>query len=222
MFKMFKSDTKINIKKYIPFFIYFVLIAIASIVFDQVSKVIAMNNLTQGVAVPFIPNFIDFLLTYNKGAAWGMGDGEIWSRILLCAISWAVAIFLPCYIAYLIIKNREISPLYGVCLALIWGGDIGNLIDRTFFFDRGVVDFISIQSWFPGFGIFNIADSCLVVGILLLLVYFLIVEFKNQKAERDRNIAYLKEKESKENSLENKNENVSENENEPETPQNNQ
>ena len=70
-------------------------------------------------------------------------------------------------------------------IALILGGDIGNLIDRTFFFDRGVVDFISVQSWLPGFGIFNIADSCLVVGILLLLVYFIYDEFKSSKEEKE-------------------------------------
>ena len=59
-----------------------------------------------------------------------------------------------------LIAALQVATSLGVSIALIFGGDIGNLIDRTFFFNRGVIDFISIQSWFPGFGIFNIADSC--------------------------------------------------------------
>ena len=195
MFKMFKSDRKIEIKQHIPFLIYFVLITIFSIAFDQISKIIAENNLQVGVAIPFIPGFIDFLLTYNLGAAWGMGDGEVWSRVLLCITSWVVALFIPCYLVYRFKKKQKITPLLGVSIALIFGGDIGNLIDRTFFFNRGVIDFISIQSWFPGFGIFNIADSCLVVGIFILFLYYILEEFKNAKAERERNIQLLKEKE---------------------------
>ena len=105
MFKMFKSDRKIEIKQHIPFLIYFVLITIFSIAFDQISKIIAENNLQVGVAIPFIPGFIDFLLTYNLGAAWGMGDGEVWSRVLLCITSWVVALFIPCYLVYRFIKN---------------------------------------------------------------------------------------------------------------------
>ena len=124
-----------------------------------------------------------------------MGDGEIWSRVLLCITSWVVALFIPCYLVYRFVKNQKITPLLGVSIALIFGGDIGNLIDRTFFFNRGVIDFISIQSWFPGFGIFNIADSCLVVGIFILFLYYILEEIKNAKAERERNIQLLKEKE---------------------------
>ncbi|MGN1278138.1 MAG: signal peptidase II, partial [Candidatus Onthovivens sp.] len=118
MFKMFKSDRKIEIKQHIPFLIYFVLITIFSIAFDQISKIIAENNLQVGVAIPFIPGFIDFLLTYNLGAAWGMGDGEVWSRVLLCITSWVVALFIPCYLVYRFVKNQKITPLLGVSIAL--------------------------------------------------------------------------------------------------------
>ena len=84
------------------------------------------------------------------------------------------------------------------------------LIDRTFFFNRGVIDFISIQSWFPNFGIFNIADSCLVVGLILLIVYFVIDEFKEQKRQKLKNEEKIKNGESHDTINENKADTTSE------------
>ncbi|MBO8427286.1 MAG: signal peptidase II, partial [Firmicutes bacterium] len=103
----------------------------------------------------------------------------------------------PIYIVYLMTKDKSINTFFGIALALVLGGDVGNLIDRTFFFDRGVVDFISIQSWFPNFGIFNIADACLVVGVLMLLGYLIYDEIKTSKEDKEHkeNIKKLEEKE---------------------------
>ena len=90
--KMLESFKKINFKKYLIFFIYFFSIVIAAIVIDQVTKVVAMNCLTLGQPVTFIPNFIEFTLVYNKGAAFGMGDDALWIRIIFVLLSWLVAI----------------------------------------------------------------------------------------------------------------------------------
>lgn len=185
MSKMLESIKKINFKNYLNFLIYFFAIVVGSIVIDQVSKVIAMNFLPYGEPVAIIPNFIEFTLVFNKGAAFGMGDDVLWIRIVFVLLSWIVAFFILGYSFYLMYKGKKINTFFGVILALILGGDIGNLIDRTFFFNRGVVDFISVQSWLPNFGIFNIADSCLVVGILLLILYFIIDEFKANKEEKE-------------------------------------
>jgi len=204
MRKMFERLKQVNYRNYLAFFIYFGLITIAVIVLDQVSKYVAANNLPQGEAVPFIPNFIDWYLTFNKGAAWGLGDNNTFSRILLVSISWIVALFIPGYLVFQISKSTKFDVLFGVSLALVWGGDIGNLIDRTFFFDRGVIDFISIQSWWNGFGIFNLADSALVVGIFMLVIYFIIEEIKYLNVKRKENEA--KELEEKQKETENKDE----------------
>lgn len=192
MSKMLKSIKEIKIKNYYKFLIIFISFFIAFVAFDQVSKYLAEYYLTGQGTVSFIPGFIDFRLVYNKGAAWGMGDDAIWSRVLLCIVSWVVFIGIPIYVIYAMAKGKKLNALYTCSLGLIFAGDFGNLIDRTFFFDRGVIDFISIQSWFPGFGIFNIADSCLVVGLLLLIVYFIIEEVKEQKAEKKINEENLK------------------------------
>lgn len=192
MHKMLECIKKIKIKDYLVFIIYFASIFVFSLAFDQASKYIAEALLTGKGTVTFIPHFIDFVLVYNTGAAWGMGGDEIWSRVILVSISWIVFLFISGYVVYLMAKNKKIDNLFGVSLALIYGGNFGNLIDRTFFFNRGVIDFISIQSWFPNFGIFNIADSCLVVGLILLIIYFIVDEFKEQKRQKIENEKNLK------------------------------
>ena len=197
MSKMFESLKRIEIRKYIKFLIYFSAIVVFAIVIDQVTKVIAMNFLEYATPVTFIPNFIEFTLVYNTGAAFGMGDDTLWIRVIFVILSWLVMFAVPIYIVYLMTKDKSINTFFGISLALVLGGDVGNLIDRTFFFDRGVVDFISIQSWFPNFGIFNIADACLVVGVLMLLGYLIYDEIKTSKEDKEHkeNIKKLEEKE---------------------------
>ena len=205
MRKMFESFKQIKIKEYITFLIYFLAIFAGVFAFDQITKYVAEVCLQKGDVVVFIPHFIEFTLVYNKGAAWGMGDGAIWSRVLLAIMSWAVMFFIIGYVIYLFIKHKKINTFFGVTLALILAGDVGNLIDRTFFFDRGVIDFISIQSRFKGFGVFNIADSALVVGVFCLLIYFIIEEVqeqKRQKRENEKKLAEAKALDAKDKAIE--------------------
>ena len=64
------------------------------------------------------------------------------------------------------------------------------MIDRTFFFNReqgSVVDFLSIQRWWPNFGIFNVADAILVCSIFALLIYF-IVELVKEEIEKHKKV----------------------------------
>lgn len=183
MRKMFESIKAIKIKDYWVFLVYFLLIAVAGVVGDQVSKVVVQNTLPFEETVPLFPAWPDFKVielfyTLNKGAAWGFGGGTDFTRILLTIVSWLVALGLPVYIVYMMAKHKKINVFLGIAMALVWGGDIGNLIDRTFFYDRGVVDFLSITSWWKGFGIFNIADSCLVIGLFIVLGYIIYESIK--------------------------------------------
>ena len=82
MSKMLESLKRIEIKKYIKFLVYFSAIVVLAIVIDQVTKVIAMNFLEYATPVTFIPNFIEFTLVYNTGAAFGMGDDTLWIRVI--------------------------------------------------------------------------------------------------------------------------------------------
>ena len=152
------------------------LVILFSVLFDQITKIIAVNSLQfVGNSVPFIPGFIDFTLVYNTGAAWGIGGDNTASRIILIIISWIVAVGLIGYFVYCYFKKKEIKlGLFIICSF------------RTFFYDRGVIDFISIQSWWPNFGIFNIADSILVCSIIALIIYLIVNYIKDYINEKKR------------------------------------
>lgn len=162
-------------------------IVLFSILFDQITKYAALGCLkTAGTSYEFIPGFLDFTLVFNTGAAWGTGGDATWSRILLIIISWAVALFIIGLFIFYVVKKKPIKKGLFIIVAFILGGDIGNLIDRTFFYDRGVIDFLSIQSWWPGFGIFNIADSILVCSIFALIIYYIVEMVKEHIKENKR------------------------------------
>ena len=174
--------TKENLKKgSIWFFKSYIWLAILLFIGDMVTKVVAEKLLTKGDAVTVIPHLLNFTLTYNTGAAWGAGGDAMWSRILLCCVSWVAMVG----IIWALCKYwKKLNGWYKASIMAVLAGDVGNLIDRTFFFNRGVIDFMDITPLIPGFGIFNFADSCLVVGIIILLILMLIDMFKDSKKNK--------------------------------------
>jgi signal peptidase II len=134
------------------------------IALDQWSKQFVMQHLT--LQEPVIVNkFFNLYLDYNIGAAFSFLKGANGWQVWLFA-GCAVIISLCIFIYFL--RNSRIPPLMGMGLALILGGAIGNLIDRVV--HRYVIDFIS---WHAGrfyFPTFNIADSAVTIGAVLLLL----------------------------------------------------
>lgn len=164
-------------------FFSFIWLAILLVIIDVITKVLAMQYLGNG-SVEVIPHLLKFTLIFNKGAAWGFLGDELVGRIILVIISWVAMIAI---IAYFIVKYKTLNKLMKAFLMVILAGDVGNLIDRTFYFNRGVVDFLDITDFIPGFGVFNFADSCLVVGILMLCVYFIVLWIKELVKEGKAN-----------------------------------
>ncbi len=110
MSKMQESNgikEKFFTKKNILFVISLVLIVIVFVLFDQITKILAIRYLTGKGEVPFLGDLLVFNLVYNKGAAWGMGGDNLFTRILLVIISWLVAVGIIGYFIYLVIKNKE-------------------------------------------------------------------------------------------------------------------
>ena len=181
-----KSNEKIK-EKYIHYlkegFFSFIWLAILLVIIDIITKVLAMQYLSNG-SVEVIPHLLKFTLIFNKGAAWGFLGDELVGRIILVIISWVAMIAIS---AYFIVKYKTLNKLMKAILMVILAGDVGNLIDRTFYFNRGVVDFLDITDFIPGFGVFNFADSCLVVGILMLCVYFIVLWIKELVKEGKAN-----------------------------------
>lgn len=164
-------------------FFSFIWLAILLVIIDVITKVLAMQYLGNG-SVEVIPHLLKFTLIFNKGAAWGFLGDELVGRIILVIISWVAMIAIS---AYFIVKYKTFNKLMKAILMVILAGDVGNLIDRTFYFNRGVVDFLDITDFIPGFGVFNFADSCLVVGILMLCVYFIVLWIKELVKEGKAN-----------------------------------
>lgn len=195
MSKMFESIKKIvkeNKKELIIFFsVAFILAAI-----DQLTKWLAVDLLgplksydsnsdlpsQYGSSVVIIKGFLNFTLINNNGAAFGIGGNTLYMRIIFILVSRIVFIGFPIAM-YLYYKkyNKKISIPYLIAFILIYGGNIGNLIDRTFYWGIpcGVIDFIDITPLISGFGIFNFADSCVVVGVIIIAIILIVDIFKD-------------------------------------------
>lgn len=145
------------------------LIAAALLAADQLLKAWALANLTQGApAQAVIPGLLDWQLTFNTGAAWSMFSG---SAVPLAIGRLLVGLGILGYLLF-----RPQTRFLTIVLSMIAAGAIGNAIDGLRF--GKVTDMIHApplsaitraigQGDFP---IFNIADSCVVVGTILLLI----------------------------------------------------
>lgn len=149
------------------------------VVADQVSKILVVANIPLRSSVEVIPNIFRFTYIQNDGAAFGMLDDARW---VFMVFSTAAIIGV---LGYMIIKKPQ-SKLLCVSLAFIVGGGIGNMIDRVRL--GYVIDFLDFCA-FPKLWMwnFNIADSFVVVGagmLMLWMVLDLIREIKEEKAQK--------------------------------------
>ena len=141
------------------------------VIVDQLSKNWINNNFNILESREIIGSFIKFSYVKNPGMAFGLSVGGL--DIVVTILSFVATLF----IAYFHWRERFNHPFIVTGLALILGGAIGNLIDRsTIFFVQnyeGVVDFIDVGIGTSRWYIFNIADSAVTVGILFYLMHTL-------------------------------------------------
>lgn len=124
---------------------------------DQISKFLILQNLEPSQSLAVIKNFFYLTLVYNSGAAFGIFKNQ---TIFFSIVSIFAVIAISIYIR----KNRNPYFLRDIGLALILGGACGNLIDRLRF--GYVVDFLDFKIW----PVFNIADSAITIGVLLIII----------------------------------------------------
>lgn len=150
-------------------------IALAVIVFDQVVKFWMLGSVFPKACDPFSPTPamytpcsvpvggpLNLTMVWNQGVSFGLFRGEQdWVRWALAAFSLGVAVALGVW------ARRVERPLLGAAIGLVMGGAVGNLIDRVRL--GAVADFIDVQALhFPW--VFNIADSAITIGVILLLL----------------------------------------------------
>ena len=145
------------------------------VIVDQVIKIIISNTIgVSGNSITLIPHVLKLTYLENTGAAFGMFSG----RILLIGVDLLIIFFV---LKLLLDKKSELIKGNKVGLTFILAGGIGNLIDRIF---RGsVVDYLDITDLFD-YPIFNFADICVVVGVILIIIVILISTVQRQEREK--------------------------------------
>ena len=149
---------------------YFLLVALLVIIFDQLTKYYVVSNFYLGESVPVIENIFHWTYILNPGAAFGMFEGSRWFFVVI-AIGVLVGIW------YMKDEINEGGWMMQYGAALFGGGAIGNLIDRA---RSGlVIDFFDFRIW----PVFNVADIAICVGVAMILWTVLQMEFlTNEKS----------------------------------------
>lgn len=146
----------------------FILIISLLVCFDIFSKLVANNNLLFGQSVDTVLPFIELLLIFNSGIAFGIFDkkGELASNLLLI-----LTILITLYLLWMIIN--ETKDRNKIALSFITSGAIGNVLDRIN--DGSVTDFLHLKIYNYSLFVFNFADAFITIGAILI-IYF---EFKD-------------------------------------------
>ena len=145
-----------------PSFNNWLLLAAVIIVLDQITKLIVDNTMFYGQVIPVMPSF-NIVLAYNKGAAFSLlANAGGWQRLFFSLIAVVASVG----IIWVLRKHHQ-NKLMSLSLSLILGGALGNLIDRLRI--GHVIDFFDI-----GIGSLrnasNVADWCIVLGVILLAI----------------------------------------------------
>ena len=142
---------------------------LALVILDQVTKALVINFFNLYDSVALLP-IINLTFVVNYGFAFGLLNNPSLNQILVSLVILAIII----YFLYLLIKTQD--KIFQFTLTLILAGALGNFIDRIF---RGfVIDFIDIYIGKYHWPAFNIADSCITVGFVVLMINIL---FLNKK-----------------------------------------
>lgn len=140
----------------------YTIIALVLLVADQVVKYLVRTGIELGQSIPFIPHVLDLTYVQNTGAAFSMLREHTWVLILISAI---IVVVVAAFV-----RRGFFQGWLGLTAAmLVMCGGVGNLIDRV------VLGYVTdmFQTTFMNFAVFNLADCCITVGVVLLFIYVL-------------------------------------------------
>lgn len=132
------------------------------VLLDQLTKYWAVCALANGGAVKLIPGLLEFTYVENPGVAWGLLENRRWLITVITVVMLAFVLVL------LMAGHLKESRFLTVGGVLVLAGGAGNLVDRLA--NGYVVDFIHWYKWFD-FPVFNVADICITIGALCILLY---------------------------------------------------
>ena len=155
---------KINSKN-----LLWLILSAALIISDQVTKLVISANMQMGDKIEVIKGFFYIGYTKNTGAAWGMFSGHTEYLAIFSVVATLGLIYI------LLLMKRGFAAF---SVALVIAGAIGNAIDRIRL--GFVIDFIDTYIFGYDFPTFNIADSAITVGMILLLIYMFFIHREMQ------------------------------------------
>ncbi len=154
-------------------------ISLLVIVADQLTKWLADTQLEYHQAVTVLPYF-EWFLSYNPGAAFSfLSDAGGWQRWFFTILAIVISIVLLVWIK----KLNDNEKLTAISLTMILGGAIGNLIDRLLY--GHVIDFIQVWLGSYPWPAFNIADSAISVGAVILLATGILNSHQDESDEKN-------------------------------------
>lgn len=152
-------------------YLLYLFVVLTIVGLDQYTKIL-VNTFIESKEIPVIDGFFTLINTKNYGAGFSILQNQ---RILLIAVPIVVVIIIAIYL----LKHKDLSKIEITSLLFITGGAIGNLIDRAF---KGyVVDFLDFNFFGYHYPTFNVADSFVTVGAIILIIYLLFIERKHGK-----------------------------------------
>ncbi|MCD8003661.1 MAG: signal peptidase II [Clostridia bacterium] len=152
-------------------------VALLAVVLDRITKSLAVKYLYDIDTYPVIEDVFHFTYVENTGAAFGILKDSRWFFMTVSVIAIVI-------IAAWLVKYGSEDAFLSICLSMVLGGGIGNMIDRVLY--GYVVDFIDVR--LINFAVFNIADSFVTVGAFLMIIYLLrdlILQSRNKKNAPD-------------------------------------
>ncbi|UTW58427.1 signal peptidase II [Kordiimonas sp. SCSIO 12603] len=146
-----------------PYFKRGLLISGILLLADQISKWWVLNGLKlpEVGSIELLP-FLNFTMVWNYGISMGLPIGDSLGKWGIVILTAGISMWL---LNWLRTTERKLE---GLGLAIILGGAIGNIIDR--FLHGAVVDFIHLHAFSYNFYVFNVADSAITIGVILLLI----------------------------------------------------
>jgi signal peptidase II len=144
-------------------------ISILVVAMDQFTKFMILQSLKLNESIPLYPDLVYLTYIQNPGTAFGfMSNMETFVRIpFFVAITIAAGSIVYFY-QRLIPQEQRVTR---IALGLVWGGALGNFVDRIMY--GRVIDFIDMRYHDFQWYIFNVADSCITIGLLYLLFEFI-------------------------------------------------
>lgn len=157
-------------------YVLMLLFSAGAVALDQWSKYLTVANIPLHTDVPFWDGVFHFTYVQNTGAAFSSFQGQQWLFALIFALFTAAIVY------DLVKKTMPFSAFERWCIAAIWAGGLGNMIDRVRL--GYVVDMIEVE--FMNFAVFNVADSFITCGCVALIVSLVLFNKEFWKDEKKK------------------------------------